>query len=351
MKPRLAVQRMDAYQPASFGRDGFLRLDSNENTTGCSPRVLKAITKSLTRDIVATYPEYEEARSKLAAAFGRTPAETLMTNGIDDAILLLMVTFVDPGARVILAEPCFSMYRFYAALADAQVVNVRRTGKMQFPLAEVRREAEKGASAILVDNPNNPTGTAIAPQQLAALARDFPSTVVLVDEAYYDFYGQTALPYIDRHPNLVVTRTFSKSHGLAGLRFGVLFTQAETAGHLRKAHSPYSVNCVALTAACAAVHDQAAVDAYAKRVVEARNFFEAELRDVGIAYFPSSANFVLANFGQRATAVKAGLRERGILVSDRSYELPGCLRITIGTLAQMRRTTKALRALAPRRTP
>ena len=86
MKPRIAVQRMDAYQPASFGRDGFLRLDSNENTTGCSPRVLKAITKSLTREIVATYPEYENARTELASAFGRTPAETLMTNGIDGHI-------------------------------------------------------------------------------------------------------------------------------------------------------------------------------------------------------------------------------------------------------------------------
>jgi histidinol-phosphate aminotransferase len=345
MKPNTAVLQMDPYKPPSSGRQGYLRLDFNENTVGCSPRVVAALKRAVNREMLATYPEYESRRAEIAAAFGCTVEETLITNGTDDAILLLINTFIEPGQRIILADPCFAMYRFYASLVGAAVVSVPRGPKFEFPAAAVRAEVEKGARALFIDNPNNPTGTIAAPQVIEGLARDFPDTLVLVDEAYYEFYGRTAIPLRHKYPNVVVTRTLSKAHGLAAMRLGCLFASGETAAHLRKAHSPYNVNGLALVAALAALRDGKYVSNYAASIKEGRKFLEGELRRLKIAYVPSSANFVLVRFADKVAAVKNGLRDRGILVRDRSYEAPGWVRVTIGTMPQMRRLVREMKKL------
>ena len=344
MKPRTTILKMAPYPAAAEGRRRFLRLDLNENTVGCSLRVLRAIRRSITRPMLATYPEYGKALARIAASFHRKPEETLLTNGVDEAILLLFTAFLAPGGRVVVAEPCFDMYRFYASLAGIEVTTVRRRGDLQLPLADLCRAA-RGARAILLDNPNNPTGTVAAPKALEALARDFPKTLLLVDEAYYDFYGRTVLPLIRRYPNLVVTRTFSKAHGLAGLRLGCLFAHRDTAAHLKKAQSPYSVNAVALTAACEAIRDPNYLRRYVSQVLASRQELPAALEKMRIRTIPSQANFVLARFGNRADVVVRQLRRRGILVRDRGHELPGWVRITLGTLSQTRRLIRALRAI------
>jgi histidinol-phosphate aminotransferase len=347
MKPNTSVLRMDPYQPPSSGREGFLRLDFNENTVGCSLRVLRAILRRATRSRLATYPEYESSRAHLARGFRVDPDELLLTNGTDDALLLLVNTFIEPGHRVVIAEPCFAMYRFYSSLIGAEVVEVPRSADLRFPLAAVRREIERGARAVFIDSPNNPTGTVVEPRDIEALARDFPDCLVVADEAYYDFCGRTMLPKVRKYRNLLVTRTFSKAHGLAGLRIGVLFAHRDTAAHLRKAHSPYSVNDLALAGASAALRDSRTVARYAAEVRRARAVFQAELRRMKLDFVPSQANFVLVRFGERAAAVQRGLRGQGILVRDRSYEIPGAIRITVGTMAQTRRVIAALkRALA-----
>ncbi len=343
MKPHTAILRMDPYKPPSSGRQGYLRLDFNENTEGCSPQVAKAIARVMRPEQIAMYPEYESTRAFIAKGFGAHADETQITNGTDDAILLLMNVFVEPKQRVIVAEPCFAMYRFYASVIGAEVVNIGRGPDLSFPLDAARREAAKGARMILIDNPNNPCGTVLAPKHIENLLRDFPETMVLVDEAYYDFYGHTTIPWIRRYRNLAVARTFSKAHGLAGLRIGCLFTHRETAQHLRKAHSPYSVNVAAMAGATAVLRQAGRVKAYARRVVKAREWFQAELKRSGIDFVPSHANFVLVRFGDRAARVKDGLRRHGILVRDRSYELPGCVRVTVGTMPQMRRVLRELR--------
>ncbi len=345
MKPNTAVLEMDPYTPPSSGREGFLRLDFNENTIGCSPRVIRALRRALTRERLAMYPEYESCRAEIAAAFGCTAEETLLTNGTDDAILLLINTFIEPGQSLVIAEPCFAMYRFYASLVGARVVPVPRGPRFAFPEAAVLAEAQRGARAVLIDNPNNPTGPVAAPSFIEALARDYPKTLVPVHEAYYDFYGGTALPLRHKYPNLVVTRTLSKAHGLAALRIGCLFCAGDTAAHLRKAHSPYNVNGLALVAARAALKDQKFIRRYAERVRESRTYLEKELRRLRIEYTPSYANFVLAKFDGRVAAVKNGLRDRGILVRDRSYEAPGWVRVTVGSMPQMKRLVRELKKL------
>jgi histidinol-phosphate aminotransferase len=281
----------------------------------------------------------------MAAAFGCTADETLLTNGTDDALLLLMNTFIEPGDRVVVADPCFAMYRFYGSLIGAKMVGVPRGPGFAFPAMEVLAELRRGARAVFIDNPNNPTGTVAKQSYIESLAHDFPNTLIVVDEAYYDFYGKTALPLRHKYPNLVVTRTFSKAHGLAGMRLGCLFAAGETAAHLRKAHSPYNVNGLAVVAGRAALRDPEYTRRYAKQVLAARKYFEGELRRLKMSFIPSSANFVLAKFGERAVAIKDRLRERGILVRDRSYEAPGWVRVTVGTMAQMKRLVRELKRI------
>jgi histidinol-phosphate aminotransferase len=344
MQPREAVSRMSAYSPPASGREGRLRLDFNENTVGCSRRVLAAIRRHLTRDRLATYPEYESGRGPLAAAFGRSTDETVITNGTDEAIQLVLNTFVNAGDRVILSEPTFAMYRFYASVAGTDLVNVRPGPDLVFPVEAVRQEMRLlGGRAVFIANPNNPTATAVDPDEIERLAAEFTDTLVFVDEAYFEFYGRTLLPLVTRYRNLLVSRTFSKAYGLAALRIGCLFAHPDTARHLLKAQSPYSVNSVALVAALEAVCDQEYVNKYVAAVLRSRQMLEKEFRRLGVSYVPSSANFVLARFGDRALAVRDGLRERGILARDRSYELPGCVRFTLGTPPQTRRLIRALR--------
>jgi len=345
MQPREAVSRMAAYSPPASGREGRLRLDFNENTVGCSRRVLAAIRR-LTRDRLATYPEYESGRGRLAAAFGRSTDETVITNGTDEAIQLALNTFVNAGDRVILSEPTFAMYRFYASVAGTDLVNVRPGPDLVFPMEAVRQEMRLlGGRAVFIANPNNPTATAVDPDEIERLAAESTDTLVFVDEAYFEFYGRTLLPLVTRYRNLLVSRTFSKAYGLAALRIGCLFAHPDTAQHLLKAQSPYSVNSVALVAALEAVCDQEYVNKYVAAVLRSRQMIEKEFRRLGVSYVPSSANFVLARFGDRALAVRDGLRERGILARDRSYELPGCVRFTLGTPVQTRRLIRALREM------
>lgn len=343
MKPRDAVVRMAEYRPPSSGREGLLRLDFNENTVGCSPRVAAAVKRHISRDRLAIYPEYESCRARLAAGFGRVPEETLITNGTDEAIQLAINTFVDAGQRVIVSEPTFAMYRFYASVAGAEVVDVRAGKDLVFPVEAVRSEIQSnGARAIFIANPNNPTGTAIEPEAAAGLAGDFPETMILVDEAYFDFYGRTALPMISEYPNLLVSRTFSKAHGMAALRVGCLFAHPDTARHMRKAQSPYSVNSLAVVAALEAVCDREYTEKFARAVRRSRSMLEREFRRRKIEYVPTVANFMLAHFGSRAREVRDALRQRGILARDRSSDIPGTVRFTLGTPAQTRRLIQAL---------
>lgn len=336
--PRQAVIRMAPYHPPTGGREGALRLDFNENTVGCSPAVVAALGKYADAAAMAVYPEYGAARGELAAFFGVAEAEMLLTNGTDEAIQVLVNTFVDPGDEVLLLKPSYAMYRFYSELAGAVVREVEylRPG-LEFPVEELLAAITPATRAILVANPNNPTGAATSLDVIAAILERAPHAAVLVDEAYFEFCGITALPLLHTYPNLFVCRTFSKAFGMAAMRLGCLFSCAANVGHLRKAQSPYSVNTLAALAARAAVQDQAYVNEYVRLVLSAREQIVAGLAALGIESYPSQANFVLFQAGERAIPIREALRRRGILIRDRSYELPGCLRVTCGTPEQAAR--------------
>jgi histidinol-phosphate aminotransferase len=163
-----------------------------------------------------------------------------------------------------------------------------------------------------------------------------------VDEAYFEFCGVTAMGLLEQYPNLFVSRTFSKVYGMAAMRMGCLFSQAANVEYLHKAQSPYSVNSMAAIAAEAAVQDASYVAGYVSEALESRGMLEAGLDKLGITYAPSKANFILGYFGNRAIEVRDALRDHAILVRDRSYEIPGGVRITTGTREQTLRLLSEL---------
>ena len=335
LTPRKAVLNMAPYSPPSGGRAGKLRLDFNENTVGCSPRVIEFLKSRLCEQQLSIYPEYTRVKPALAAFFKVSADELLLTNGTDEAIQVLVNTYVDDEDEAIILRPSYAMYRFYSEVAGARIKEVDYTpGTLAFPLDQLLDSITPATRAILISNPNNPTGTATNILAIRQILDQAPQAAVLIDEAYYEFCGITALPLVREYPNLFVSRTFSKVYGMAAMRIGCLFSQAANVEYLHKAQSPYSVNMLAALAAEAAVQDTDYVSNYVAETLAAREMLRTGLERLGIEQAASSANFILGYFGGRAIEVRDALRDKAILVRDRSYEIPGGVRITAGTRAQ-----------------
>ena len=332
---REAVQRMALYSPPTGGRSGKLRLDFNENTVGCSPKVVEFLKTRINEEHLAVYPEYAEAKRELAAHFCVAENGMLLTNGTDEAIQLLINTFVNDDDEVIILKPSYAMYKFYAELAAAKVREVNyRDGSLEFPLEELIGAIHSGTRAVLIANPNNPTGTAVGLDGIERILKEARDAIILIDEAYFEFFGSTALRFIAEYSNLFVSRTFSKAYGMASMRLGCLFSNATNIAAVHKAQSPYSVNMLAAVAAGVAIRDTEYISNYVGEVLAARDLLYAELRKLRIPFYSSEGNFVLVRFGERAAEVCQKLRANGTLVRDRSYELPGCVRVTVGTREQ-----------------
>jgi histidinol-phosphate aminotransferase len=334
---------MAPYVPPTGNRHDKLRLDFNENTVGCSPKVIERLKSLLAADLLTVYPDYTRAKAALSKHFRVDPDQLLLTNGTDEAIQVLINTYVDDGDQVIALRPSYAMYRFYAEVAGAKIVEVDyKVPDLVFPLNDLLAAITPKTRAILIGNPNNPTGTAINLTAVEQILKAAPHAAVLIDEAYYEFFGVTAINLIWKYPQLFVSRTFSKVYGMAALRMGCLFSQASNVKYLHKAQSPYSVNALAAIAAEAAVSDTAYIEGYIAEALAAREMLEVGLEKLGIEYVSGSANFVLGYFGDRAIEVRDAFREQAILVRDRSYEIPGGVRITVGTREQARRVLAEL---------
>lgn len=343
---RKAVLGLAPYNAPEEGRATKLRLDFNENTVGCSPAVLRALSR-ITAEEMAIYPEYQATTKRLARFFGVRPAEMHLTNGIDDALHLIADTFLNDGDSVLVIEPTFDMYRFFAELAGARTVALRYDEEMRFPvdaaIRTLRQPARRCPRVLYIANPNNPTGTLVQRDELARILRSASHTLVLVDEAYFDFSGLTILPWIRRYPNLLVARTFSKSAGLAALRIGVLFGNPGMLEIMRRACTPYPVNTAALVAAEAAVLDPGFLRRYTREVLASRAMLEKGLVGLGARVYPSSANFVLADFGPAAKRLVRALERKGILVRGRrDFRRDGFVRISAGTRADTRKVLSAM---------
>lgn len=343
LKGRSAVRNLPGYHPPLGGRAG-LRLDFNENAVGCSPRVLERLRK-IGAEELSRYPERDPVEAVAAGHLGVKPEELLLTNGVDEAIHLVCQTYLDADDEVMIVVPTFAMYEIFASATGARMVKVPAGAHFSFPTNTVLQHITPQTRLIAIANPNNPTGTAVSLDDLRLIARSAPDAAVLVDEAYYEFHGESLLRQWTEFPNIFVARTFSKAYGLAGLRAGLLMGSAEAMQQVRKVASPYSVNAVALACLPDALRDAAYVNDYVKDVCAGRDRLEEKLKGLGIPFWPSRANFVLIRIGEQNSAFVRAMRERGILVRDRSRDTgcEGCVRITLGSMKQTDQLLSALR--------
>jgi histidinol-phosphate aminotransferase len=225
LKAREAVRNLNLYSPPLEGRTGLL-LDFNENTAGCSPRVL-ARMRQLQPQQIARYPERGRGEEFVAGFLGLRASEVLLTNGVDEGIHLLCETYLEAEDEALIVVPTFSMYEIYARATGARVITVQAEDDFRFPLRAVLARLSPRTRLIAIANPNSPTGAVVEGEVLLRIVEAAPQAAVLVDEAYFEFYGETLLGQLATLPNLFVARTFSKAYGMAGLRIGVLAVQRQ----------------------------------------------------------------------------------------------------------------------------
>jgi histidinol-phosphate aminotransferase len=345
LRARQAVATMKEYHPPLSGRTG-LRLDFNENTLSCSPRVTARL-REISGDKLTIYPERQPVEALVAEHLGLPKEQVLLTNGVDEAIHLVCETYLEPGDEVLIVVPTFSMYEIYALSTGATVITIQAEpeGEFRFPIEKVLAGIGPQTRLIALATPNNPTGAVVSTADILRILEAAPQAAVLIDEAYFHFHGETVLGEIAKYPNLFVARTFSKAYGLAGLRIGILAGSADQMKMVRKVSSPYNVNEVALLCLPVALADQDFIADYSAQITDGRERLQQEFTRLGIRFWKSHANFVLTRMGDLRVEFVQAMRKRGILVRDRNSDpgCAGCVRITIGTREQMDRLLVALR--------
>jgi len=352
LKPRELIAGLSPYHSPIGSRAG-LSLDLNESMAGCSPRVLARL-RSLSAAEVSMYPQREVGERLIANFLHIAPEQVLVTNGIDEALSLLFTSYLGAGDELLFADPTFVMYPMLGKALGAQVVRLQSGEDLALPVADLLARVSPRTRVIAIANPNNPTGLAAPRADLLRLAEAAPDAAVLIDEAYFEFCGETIvetivdktlIPDLALHPNLFVARTFSKAYGLAGLRLGVLTGAAEQIGYLRRFALPFNVNAAALACLEEALADQAFVRDHVAQVKEGRERLAQLFNELGLRFWPSQTNFVLVRVGASAQTFVESMQGRGILVRDCSASpgCDGCVRITVGTPRQMDGVLQAIR--------
>jgi histidinol-phosphate aminotransferase len=366
---RPEVEGLHAYSAPLEGRRGLLRLDFNENTVGPSPLVLEAL-RAIPPEHIAIYPEYDGLRQAVIAnlsdrGHGRPglarpllPAQVGLFNGVDAAIHAVFHAYGDRGDTLLTTSPTFGYYSPCAQMQGMAIAAIPYEGEaFRFPLEAIRAAllgpAGDGAASgawtpprlLLLCNPNNPTGTRLAPEPILELAAAAPHTLVVVDELYEAFTGDSVLPLADFEatPNLLVLRSLAKTAGLAGLRMGFAIGHAAVVDRISRVTGPYDINSFAVTAAFAALQDQAYVEAYVAEVLRARDWLAEQLARSGVRHHVAGGNYLLLWPQGNPATVDAALREAGILVRAMTGKplIDGSLRVSLGTTKQMQQFWQA----------
>ena len=354
---RAAVEQLQAYSAPLEGRRQLLRLDFNENTIGPSPLVAQAL-RGFSSEEIAVYPEYDGLREAVVRNLtecgcrpGLQPEQVGLFNGVDAAIHAVFQAYGDPGDRLLTTVPTFGYYSPCARMQGMTIEAIPYEGQsFAFPLAAVTEVVQqRPPRLLLICNPNNPTGTRLAAERIIELATVAPSTLLVVDELYEAFTGDSVLPIADFEavPNLLVLRSLAKTAGLAGLRIGFAVGHPDVVDRVSRVTGPYDVNSVAVAAAFAALADQSFVDAYVAEVLRARDWTLAALKEADVRHHCDGGNYLLIWPKRTVKHVEAELRAAGILVRSMAGKplIDGCCRVSIGTTSQMQRFMKAFLAI------
>lgn len=337
MKPYVPGRSLDSVQ-RELGITDLLKMNQNENPLGPSPRALDAIVAALPN--VHTYPDglSPGLRDRLATLWDLPPEWVLVGNGSDEIFRLLAESYLQPGDRVVAPAPSFAGYPLVAELMGAEVVRVPLANDAMDPPAMARAAAEREARLLFLCRPNSPTGAVFSTEALrAAMPFIPPDSLVVLDEAYREF-DETAFDsraLLLDFPNLIVTRTFSKIYGLAGLRLGYGVMRPQVVEWLLRVRDPFSVNLPAVAAGIAALDDREHLERSRRLVHDGKRQLYALFDLLGLSYVPTQANFVLFHTARPAVEVYEAMLRRGVLIRPcASFGLPSSLRVTIGTAEQ-----------------
>lgn len=332
---RKCILDMTGYIPGEpADNQKIIKLNQNESRFPPSPRAIKAI-EAAAADL-ALYPDSTSTslRETAARIYGVAPGQVMVGNGSDELLRILFQCCCDPGDEAVAFYPSYTYYATLAAMQDAKYRLIDFEGEYAIPAKpDIGR-----AKLVFIPNPNAPTGTIFPESEIRRLAEAAPNSLVVVDEAYADFSGQTALPLLKEYENIVVVRTFSKSYGFAGLRVGLCFAREALLEQMEKVRDYYNLDRLAQAGAEAALLDQDWLKLICSRVIDVRETLTGQLRELGLKVYDSGANFILIRFGgqERARRVFDALRERNILTRYfNSRGIDDCLRVTIGTETDM----------------
>ena len=341
------VRNLSPYVPGEQPKqDGIVKLNTNENPYPPSPRATAAITAATDRLRLYPDPRATALRETIAAHFSVAPEEVFVGNGSDEVLAHIFQALLQHEAPLLFPDITYSFYPVYCRLYGIAHEEVPLDAAMRVRPADYRRPG----SAILLANPNAPTGVALPRAAIEALVSEHPDRLVVVDEAYVDFGAESAVPLVARHDNLLVVQTLSKSRALAGLRVGFAIGQPpliEALERVKDSFNSYPLDALAIAGAVAAIEDEAWFEQTRRRIMASRDRLVGDLAELGFEVLPSHANFVFARHPERRGAeLFAGLRERGVLV--RHFQKPRIedfLRITVGTDEQCDRLIAELRDL------
>lgn len=345
VKPQ--VLEVPAYSLHAY--EAEIKLNQNENPFDFPADLKEEVFRRFRNREWSRYPDFvpDSIRKRLAEFAGWHKDGVLVGNGSNELLQAALMVLVDKGTRVVIPSPTFTVYGLIASILGAEVVRIPLNSDMSYSVDElISRSESSGAGVLIINTPNNPTGSVIRNEELKRILERF-SGHVLLDEAYFEFWGYSGLELLEEHPGLIITRTFSKAMGMAGLRLGYLLAHEELVSEISKAKLPYNVNQFSLTAAEVAVENKDRFRSAIETVLKERDRLGRELdRITGIRAYPSEANFFLVEAPVEPGVIFDDLYRQGILVRDvSSYPmLSKCLRISVGTREENDRLLSALRA-------
>jgi len=346
VKPYIAGKPIEETK-RQLGLKEVIKLASNENPLGPSPKAVQAIRKSLSE--INRYPDSQGfyLKRKLARYSNVEPANLVLGNGSDELIDVVIKTFVEEDENIITADITFLEYEIIAQVNGRRIIKVPLR-YFKYDLESIKKKIDRKTKLIFIANPNNPTGTYVTKYEIEEFMRDLPDNVLLVmDEAYDTFIDvddfPNSLKYI-KNKNVIVLKTFSKAYGLAGLRIGYAIARPEFTFYLERVRQPFNTNLLAQAAAIAALDDKKFLRKTKKIILQGKGYLYDSLRKLGIAYVPSVANFILIDVGRDGLDVFKDMLKHGLIVRDmKQYGLKNFIRVTIGTKKENERFVRVLK--------
>ncbi|SEH07947.1 histidinol-phosphate transaminase [Candidatus Venteria ishoeyi] len=354
------VQKLTPYQPGKpleelereYGIQEAIKLASNENPSGPAPKVLQVLSQQLSADTIARYPDGSGFALKAALAKHYAIMDTQVTlgNGSNDVLELIARCFVQAGQGILFSQHAFAVYSLAAQALSAEIQKVPATA-YGHDLEAMAAAITDNTRVIFIANPNNPTGTWLEAGALENFLKQVPKKIIVVlDEAYFEYLqadtGHDSIQWLPHYSNLIITRTFSKAYGLAGLRVGYSLSSPEIADLLNRIRQPFNVNSLALLAAEHALQEQTYLQQVAQDNQAGMQQYETAFKQMGLNFIPSKGNFIAVDTGKAAAHVYEALLRLGVIVRPiENYELPGFLRISIGSPAENVRCIQALQQI------